>query len=115
MKKIRGEQPTAEEKHRGLIAARLPSAFDVIRFRRIEVMALSELTEKIVKSSRQPISEQEGRESLEMMANVLPEWCTIFTLADGLPYFKVIKTDSAGKAILHNERELRARLVDSGR
>ncbi|KAG0057498.1 hypothetical protein BGZ83_009137 [Gryganskiella cystojenkinii] len=115
LKKIRGEQPTVEEKHRGLIAARLPSVFDVIRFRRIDVMAVSDLTEKIVKSSRQPISEQEGRESLEMMVEILPEWCTIFSLADGIPYFKVLKVNSEGKPVLHNERELRARLVDSGR
>ncbi|KAF9324294.1 hypothetical protein BGZ91_003049 [Linnemannia elongata] len=100
-----------EEKRQALIASRLPAVFDLIRFKRVDVLSLKVLTEQVVKSSRQPISEVEGRESLEMMAKVLPEWCSVFGTNDGVKYFKVIRDDGHGNKILHDERALRTRLV----
>ncbi|KAG0199220.1 hypothetical protein BGX33_011793 [Mortierella sp. NVP41] len=100
-----------EEKRQALIASRLPAVFDLIRFKRVEVMSLKALTEQVVKSSRQPVSEVEGRDSLEMLAKVLPEWCTVFGTNDGVKYFKVIRDDGHGNRILHDERALRTRLV----
>ncbi|KAG0054387.1 hypothetical protein BGZ89_002664 [Linnemannia elongata] len=100
-----------EEKRQALIASRLPAVFDLIRFKRVDVLSLKALTEQVVKSSRQPISEVEGRESLEMMAKVLPEWCSVFGTNDGVKYFKVIRDDGHGNKILHDERALRTRLV----
>ncbi|KAF9913098.1 replication licensing factor Cdt1 [Linnemannia zychae] len=100
-----------EEKRQALIASRLPAVFDLIRFKRVEVTPLKALTEQVVKSSRQPISEVEGRDSLEMMAKVLPEWCSVFATNDGVKYFKVIRDDGHGNRILHDERALRSRLV----
>ncbi|KAG9070874.1 hypothetical protein KI688_008415 [Linnemannia hyalina] len=102
---------TPEEKRQALIASRLPAVFDLIRFKRVDVLSLKALTEQVVKSSRQPISEIEGRESLEMMAKVLPEWCTVFGTNDGVKYFKVTRDDGHGNKILHDERALRTRLV----
>ncbi|KAG0374295.1 hypothetical protein BGX24_010575 [Mortierella sp. AD032] len=102
---------TPEEKRQALIASRLPAVFDLIRFKRVEVISLKALTEQVVKSSRQPISEVEGRDSLEMMAKVLPEWCSVFALNDGTKYFKVLRDDGHGNRILHDERALRSRLV----
>ncbi|KAF9152347.1 hypothetical protein BG015_005428 [Linnemannia schmuckeri] len=100
-----------EEKRQALIASRLPAVFDLIRFKRVDVLPLKALTEQVVKSSRQPISEVEGRDSLEMMAKVLPEWCSIFGTNDGVKYFKVLRDDGHGNKILHDERALRTRLV----
>ena len=100
-----------EEKRQALIAARLPAVFDLIRFKRVDVISLKALTEQVVKSSRQPVSEVEGRDSLEMLAKVLPEWCTVFGTNDGVKYFKVIRDDGRGNRILHDERALRTRLV----
>jgi hypothetical protein len=100
-----------EEKRQALIASRLPAVFDLIRFKRVDVLPLKVLTEQVVKSSRQPISEVEGRESLEMMAKVLPEWCSVFGTNDGVKYFKVLRDDGHGNRILHDERALRTRLV----
>ncbi|KAF9119099.1 replication licensing factor Cdt1 [Mortierella sp. 14UC] len=100
-----------EEKRQALIASRLPAVFDLIRFKRVEVIPLKALTEQVVKSSRQPISEVEGRDSLEMMAKVLPGWCSVFATNDGVKYFKVIRDDGHGNRILHDERALRSRLV----
>ncbi|KAG0267552.1 hypothetical protein BGZ95_002825 [Linnemannia exigua] len=102
---------TPEEKRHALIASRLPAVFDLIRFKRVEVISLKALTEQVVKSSRQPISEVEGRDSLEMMAKALPEWCSVFALNDGTKYFKVLRDDGHGNRILHDERALRSRLV----
>ncbi|KAF9922823.1 hypothetical protein FBU30_007031 [Linnemannia zychae] len=102
---------SAEEKRQALIASRLPAVFDLIRFKRIDVISLKALTEQVVKSSRQPISEVEGRDSLEMMAKTLPEWCSVFTTNDGVKYFKVLRDDGHGNKILHDERALRTRLV----
>ncbi|KAF8946418.1 hypothetical protein BGZ47_000569 [Haplosporangium gracile] len=100
-----------EEKRQALIASRLPAVFDLIRFKRVDVLPLKALTEQVVKSSRQPISEVEGRDSLEMMAKVLPEWCSVFGTNDGVKYFKVLRDDGHGNKILHDERALRTRLV----
>lgn len=111
----RDDRPPPEELHRQKIAQRLPSVFDIILFKRVNVTPVGDLTTTLVKSSRQPISEQEGQESLEMMAKVLPEWCTIFKLPDGISYFKVLKVDSNGKAIVHSNKVLRSRLVEGGR
>ena len=58
-----------------------------------------------------PISQAEGQESLEMMAKVLPEWCSVFETADGEKYFKVLQTDAQGSTIQHDLKALRARLV----
>ncbi|KAF9352534.1 hypothetical protein BGX26_009670 [Mortierella sp. AD094] len=102
---------TPEEKHQALIASRLPAVFDLIRFKRVDVTPLKTLTEQVVKSSRMPVSEVEGRESLEMLAKVLPEWCNVFSLGDGSRYFKVLRDDDKGAKIVHDEKALRARLV----
>ncbi|KAI1316731.1 hypothetical protein EDD11_009547 [Mortierella claussenii] len=102
---------TPEEKRERLIASRLPSVFDLIRFKRVEVMPIKSLVDQVVKSSRMPISEVEGKESLEMLARVLPEWCSVFSLADGQRYFKVLRDDGQGNKIVHDEKALRARLV----
>ncbi|KAF9186081.1 hypothetical protein BGZ51_002269, partial [Haplosporangium sp. Z 767] len=104
-------QATAEEKRQALIASRLPNVFDLLRFKRVDVMSLQALTEQVVKSSRMPISEVEGKESLEMLAKAVPEWCTVYGLGDGEMYFKVIRTDATGVKITHDEKALRARLV----
>ncbi|KAG0345699.1 hypothetical protein BG004_003262 [Podila humilis] len=97
---------TPEEKQRRLVASRLPAVFDLIRFKRVEVMSFKALTEQVVKSSRMPISEQEGKQSLEMLADKIPEWCSVFSLNDGM-YFKVLKK-AEGE---HDIRALRSRLV----
>ncbi|KAF9203537.1 hypothetical protein BGZ59_001566 [Podila verticillata] len=98
---------TPEEKQQRLVASRLPAVFDLIRFKRIEVISIKALTEQVVKSSRMPISEQEGKQSLEMLAERLPEWCSVYQLSDGM-YFKVLKK-ADGEA--HDIRALRTRLV----
>ncbi|KAF9293300.1 hypothetical protein BGZ74_011774 [Mortierella antarctica] len=98
---------TPEEKQQRLVASRLPAVFDLIRFKRIEVISLKALTEQVVKSSRMPISEQEGKQSLEMLAERLPDWCSVYQLSDGM-YFKVLKK-ADGEA--HDIRALRTRLV----
>ncbi|KAF9391231.1 hypothetical protein CPB97_007201 [Podila verticillata] len=98
---------TPEEKQQRLVASRLPAVFDLIRFKRIEVISVKALTEQVVKSSRMPISEQEGKQSLEMLAERLPEWCSVYQLSDGM-YFKVLKK-ADGEA--HDIRALRTRLV----
>ncbi|KAG0076454.1 hypothetical protein BGZ93_000955 [Podila epicladia] len=98
---------TPEEKQQRLVASRLPAVFDLIRFKRIEVISLKALTEQVVKSSRMPISEQEGKQSLEMLAERLPDWCSVYQLNDGM-YFKVLKK-ADGEA--HDIRALRTRLV----
>ncbi|CAO3571629.1 unnamed protein product [Mortierella alpina] len=102
---------TPEEKRQALIASRLPSVFDLIRFKRVDVISTSLLTGQVVKSSKMPISQAEGQESLEMMAKVLPEWCSVFETADGEKYFKVLQTDAQGTALQHDLKALRARLV----
>ena len=102
---------TPEEKHQALINSRLPSVFDLIRFKRVDVTPLKTLTAVVVKSSRMPISEVEGRESLEKLTEALPEWCNIFSLSDGSRYFKVVRDDGKGGKIVHDERALRTRLV----
>ncbi|KAG0006316.1 hypothetical protein BGZ80_001104 [Entomortierella chlamydospora] len=102
---------TPEEKRQALIASRLPAVFDLIRFKRVDVMPLKTLAEQVVKSSRMPISEDEGRESLEMLAKVLPEWCDVFSLGAAGRYFKVLRDDDKGTKIVHDEKALRARLV----
>ncbi|KAF9412694.1 hypothetical protein BGZ94_000965 [Podila epigama] len=98
---------TPEEKQQRLVSSRLPAVFDLIRFKRIEVIPLKALTEQVVKSSRMPISEQEGKHSLEMLAERLPEWCSIIQLNDG-PYFKVLKKADGGE---HDIKAMRVRLV----
>ncbi|KAG0326513.1 hypothetical protein BG000_001355 [Podila horticola] len=98
---------TPEEKQQRLVASRLPAVFDLIRFKRIEVISLKALTEQVVKSSRMPISEQEGKQSLEMLAERLPEWCSVYQLSDGM-YFKVLKKADGEP---HDIRALRTRLV----
>ncbi|KAF9200753.1 replication licensing factor Cdt1 [Haplosporangium sp. Z 27] len=107
------EQKTAtpEEKRQALIASRLPAVFDLIRFKRVDVLPIKTLTEQVVKSSRMPVSEAEGRESLEMLAKAIPEWCSVFSLGDGGRYFKVLRDDEKGTKIIHDEKALRARLV----
>jgi hypothetical protein len=104
-----------EEKRQALIASRMPAVFDLIRFKRVEVLPLKTLTEQVVKSSRMPISEAEGRESLEMLAKHIPEWCQIFSLDDGTQYFKVLREDSNGVRIQHDEKALRIRLLSINR
>ncbi|KAG0350519.1 hypothetical protein BGZ54_003759, partial [Gamsiella multidivaricata] len=102
---------TAEEKQQALTLSRLPAVFDLIRFKRIDVSLLQTLTEQVVKSSRMPISEVEGRESLEMLSKELPEWCTVFSVNDGSRYFKVIRDDGKGGKVVHDEKALRSKLV----
>ncbi|KAG9321416.1 hypothetical protein KVV02_000550 [Mortierella alpina] len=102
---------TPEEKRQALIASRLPGVFDLIRFKRVDVISASLLTGQVVKSSKMPISQAEGQESLEMMAKVLPEWCSVFETADGEKYFKVLQTDAQGTTLQHDMKALRARLV----
>ncbi|KAF9282265.1 hypothetical protein BGZ68_006101 [Mortierella alpina] len=102
---------TPEEKRQALIASRLPGVFDLIRFKRVDVISASLLTGQVVRSSKMPISQAEGQESLEMMAKVLPEWCSVFETADGEKYFKVLQTDAQGTTIQHDLKALRARLV----
>ncbi|KAF9945884.1 hypothetical protein BGZ72_000885 [Mortierella alpina] len=102
---------TPEEKRQALIASRLPGVFDLIRFKRVDVISSSLLTGQVVRSSKMPISQAEGQESLEMMAKVLPEWCSVFETADGEKYFKVLQTDAQGSTIQHDLKALRARLV----
>ncbi|KAF9568861.1 hypothetical protein EC968_002833 [Mortierella alpina] len=102
---------TPEEKRQALIASRLPGVFDLIRFKRVDVISASLLTGQIVRSSKMPISQAEGQESLEMMAKVLPEWCSVFETADGEKYFKVLQTDAQGTTLQHDMKALRARLV----
>ncbi|ORZ26901.1 hypothetical protein BCR41DRAFT_178214 [Lobosporangium transversale] len=111
MKEASKTLASPEEKHERLIASRLPNVFDLVRFKRVDVTPLKSLVELVVKSSRMPISEVEGRESLEMLAKFLPEWCTVFSLADGCQYFKVLRDNEKGEKIAHDERALRARLV----
>ncbi|KAF9960954.1 hypothetical protein BGZ65_011470 [Modicella reniformis] len=102
---------TPEERRQALASSRLPSVFDLIRFKRVDVVSLKTLTEQVVKSSRLPISDVEGKECLEMLAEALPEWCNVFSLNDGSRYFKVLKDDGQGGKIKHDEKALRARLV----
>ncbi|KAF9110789.1 replication licensing factor Cdt1 [Mortierella sp. AM989] len=102
---------TPEEKRQALIASRLPAVFDLIRFKRVDIIPLKSLTEQVVKSSRMPISEVDGKESLEMLAEALPEWCNVFSVGDGARYFKVLRHDDKKAKIVHDEKALRARLV----
>ncbi|KAF9578723.1 hypothetical protein BGW38_005340 [Lunasporangiospora selenospora] len=89
---LQGSIKTPEERQRTLAASRLPSVFDLIRFKRVEVMAIKLLTEQVVRSSRMPISEMEGQAILELMPAVLPEWCQVFEVGDGSRYFKVVRS-----------------------
>ncbi|KAG0246185.1 replication licensing factor Cdt1 [Mortierella sp. GBA43] len=102
---------TPEEKRRALTFSRLPSVFDLIRFKRVDVTPVKTLVEQVVKSSRMPISDVEGKECLEVLAETLPEWCSVFSLNDGSRYFKVLKDDGQGNKLEHDEKALRARLV----
>ncbi|KAF9438142.1 hypothetical protein BGZ76_009516 [Entomortierella beljakovae] len=100
-----------EAKRQALISSRLPAVFDLIRFKRVDVISLKALTDQVVKSSRMPISVADGKESLEMLAKAIPEWCSVFSLDDGVQYFKVLRDDDKGAKIVHDEKALRARLV----
>jgi hypothetical protein len=77
----------------------------------VDVTPVKTLVEQVVKSSRMPISDVEGKECLEMLAETLPEWCSVFSLNDGSRYFKVLKDDGQGNKLEHDEKALRARLV----